>query len=161
MQSLLQCASLSTAGFGCWTRNSVGLTGTMDRYQVTFMDRYQAINPTDRNGGRGQETRRAPPRTGTQKPTALLPPGGPRSEHDPERAVAADTITMHPVTMHPLTGTFTDAYHEQAFAAQLFRLAFPVHALILTLACLWTCLSSPTASQWAAWLTALLTLVLR
>ena len=133
----------------------------MDRYQVTFMDRYQAINPTDRNGGRGQETRRAPPRTGTQKSTALLPPGGLRSEHDPERAVAADDITMHPVTMRPLTGTFTDAYHEKAFAAQLFRLAFPVHALILTLACLWTCLSSPTASQWAAWLTALLTLVLR
>ena len=149
----------------------------MDRYQVTFMDRYQAINPTDRNGGRGQETRRAPPRTETQKPTALLPPGGPRSEHDPERAVAADTITMHPVTMHPLSGTFTDAYHEQAFAAQLFRLAFAVHALILTALILmlslpldtqpwrlhvfWSLPGSPTASQWAAWLTALLTLVLR
>ena len=129
---------------------------------MTFMDRYQAINPTDRNGGRGQETSRAPPRTGTQKPTALLPPGGPRSEHDPERAVAADDITMHPVTMHPLSGTFKDAYHEQAFAAQLFRLAFPVHALILTLSlstCAFWSPGSPTA--WAAWLTALLTLVLR
>ena len=135
----------------------------MDRYQVTFMDRYQAINPTDRNGGRGQETRRAPPRTGTQKPTALLPPGGPRSEHDPERAVAADTITMHPVTMHPLSGTFTDAYHEKAFAAQLFRLAFAVHTLILTLSLLlrwtmpgslfWSSPGSPTVSWWAAWLT--------
>eukprot|EP00964_Phaeocystis_antarctica_P056452 scaffold33291_cov74-Phaeocystis_antarctica.AAC.1 len=35
--------------------------------------------------------------------TALLAPGAPRSEHDPERAVAADTITMH-----RLAGTFTD-----------------------------------------------------
>ena len=157
---------MSTAGFGCWTRNSVGLTGTMDRYQVTFMDRYQAINPTDRNGGRGQETRRAPPRTGTQKSTALLPPGGLRSEHDPERAVlAADTITMH-----RLTGTFTDPSHEQTFAALLFRLAFPIHVLSLTLSFVavsvgdarvaWSSPISPTVSQWGAWVTASLTLVL-
>ena len=35
--------------------------------------------------------------------TALLARGAPRSEHDQERAVAADTITMH-----RLAGTFTD-----------------------------------------------------
>ena len=99
-------------------------------------------------------------------PTALLAPGAPRSEHDPERAVlAADTITMH-----RLTGTFTDPSHEQAFAAQLFGLAFPIHALVMTLSFLavsvgdmhvaWSSPISPTVSQWGAWVTASLTLVL-
>ena len=98
--------------------------------------------------------------------TAMLAPGAPRSEHDPERAVlAADTITMH-----RLTGTFTDPSHEQAFAAQLFGLAFPIHALVMTLSFLavsvgdmhvaWSSPISPTVSQWGAWVTASLTLVL-
>jgi hypothetical protein len=37
--------------------------------------------------------------------------------------------------MHAVTGTFADPAHESAFAAQLFRMAFPLHAL-LTLLCL-------------------------
>ena len=99
-------------------------------------------------------------------PTALIAPGAPRSEHDPERAVlAADTITMH-----RLTGTFTDPSHEQTFAALLFRLAFPIHVLSLTLSFVavsvgdmhvaWSSPISPTVSQWGAWVTASLTLVL-
>ena len=98
--------------------------------------------------------------------TALIAPGAPRSEHDPERAVlAADTITMH-----RLTGTFTDPSHEQTFAALLFRLAFPIHVLSLTLSFVavsvgdmhvaWSSPISPTVSQWGAWVTASLTLVL-
>ena len=39
------------------------------------------------------------------------------------------------LTMHAVTGTFADPAHESAFAAQLFRMAFPLHAL-LTLLCL-------------------------
>ena len=35
--------------------------------------------------------------------------------------------------MRPLTGTFADSSHESAFAAQLFRLAFPAHILLMAL----------------------------
>jgi hypothetical protein len=98
-------------------------------------------------------------------PAALLAPGEPRSEHDPERAMAADDVTMH-----RLTGSFTDPYHEQAFAAQFFRQAFSIHAMIFAVCLLgisvadaflaWSSPSSPTVSQWAAWLTTSLLLVL-
>ena len=44
-----------------------------------------------------------------------------------------------PVTMHPVTGTFADARVESAFAAMLFRLAFPMHVLLMAIQlALWT-----------------------
>ena len=44
-----------------------------------------------------------------------------------------------PVTMHPVTGTFADARVESAFAAMLFRLAFPMHCLLTAIQlALWT-----------------------
>ena len=35
--------------------------------------------------------------------------------------------------MHRTTGTFADPAHESVFAARLFRLAFPLHILLLAL----------------------------
>ena len=54
----------------------------------------------------------------------------PRRENDPDiEAAAAASI----VVMHPITGAFADPSHELAFAAHLFRLAFPVHVLLMAL----------------------------
>ena len=56
-------------------------------------------------------------------------------------ATAAASITMHRVT-----GTFADRSHELAFAAQLFRLAFPYHVFLLALiltAALWVVQQAP------------------
>ena len=59
----------------------------------------------------------------------LLLPNAFRSEHDPDgAAVAADHIAMHSIT-----GAFTDPSHESAFAAQLFRLTFSIHAILMAL----------------------------
>ena len=33
--------------------------------------------------------------------------------------------------LNPITGTFADATHAKDFAARCFRLAFPLHALVL------------------------------
>ena len=35
--------------------------------------------------------------------------------------------------MHRVTGTFADPSHESAFAAQLFRMAYPTHVLLMAL----------------------------
>ena len=44
-----------------------------------------------------------------------------------------------PVSMNPVTGTFADARVESAFAAMLFRLAFPMHVLLMAIQlALWT-----------------------
>ena len=43
-------------------------------------------------------------------------------------AAAATTIAMHRVT-----GSFTDRSHESAFAAQLFRVGFPCHLLLISI----------------------------
>ena len=48
------------------------------------------------------------------------------SKHGPDLAAASANIAMHPVT-----GAFADLSHESAFAAQLFRLASPVHVLLM------------------------------
>ena len=76
------------------------------------------------------------------RPPALLAGDSPRSEHDPELgATAADTIAMHPVT-----GAFADPLHESAFAAHLFRLAFPCHASLMVLLLgltIWTAFGPP------------------
>ena len=37
------------------------------------------------------------------------------------------------MAMHAVTGAFADPTHESAFAAQLFRLAFPVHVVLMAL----------------------------
>ena len=37
------------------------------------------------------------------------------------------------LSMHALTGTFADPAHESAFGAQSFRLAFPLHVLLMVL----------------------------
>ena len=39
--------------------------------------------------------------------------------------------------MHCVTGTFADPSHESAFAAQLFRMAYPVHVLLLAVILAW------------------------
>ena len=58
-------------------------------------------------------------------------------------AIAAANIVTHPSNapsdgafaeeMHPITGVFTDPSHESAFAAQFYRLAFPVHVVMMVL----------------------------
>ena len=53
----------------------------------------------------------------------LLPRRGPRSD-DLERGEPGPPL-------HPITGTFADATHANDFAARCFRLAFPLHALLL------------------------------
>ena len=37
------------------------------------------------------------------------------------------------INMHRVTGTFADPTHESAFAAQLFRMAYPTHVLLMAL----------------------------
>ena len=71
-------------------------------------------------------------------PTALLCRGAPRSEDDPDLEAAAAAASV--LVMHPITGAFADPSHESAFAAHLFRLAFPVHVLLMAL--------SLAASMW-------------
>ena len=53
----------------------------------------------------------------------LLPRRSPRSD-DLERGEPGPPL-------HPITGTFADATHARDFAARCFRLAFPLHALLL------------------------------
>ena len=53
----------------------------------------------------------------------LLPWRSPRSD-DLERGEPGPPL-------HPITGTFADATHAKDFAARCFRLAFPLHAVLL------------------------------
>ena len=88
---------------------------------------------------------------------SLLARDAPRSERDPDLQAAStanvaefrvyssltrrtdqDSPTSHSwggtnLAMRALTGTFADSSHESAFAAQLFRLAFPAHILLMAL----------------------------
>ena len=67
----------------------------------------------------------------------VLARNAPRSEHDPEhggapRALEAERIELADnITMYPFTGAFIDPAHESAFAAQLYRMAFPAHSLLM------------------------------
>ena len=73
----------------------------------------------------------------------------PRRENGPDIEAAAARI----VVMHPITGAFADPSHESAFAAHLFRLAFPVHVLLMTLslaASIWIERIAPPDSR-ASW----------
>ena len=60
----------------------------------------------------------------TSTESELLARDALRSDRDP----AAPNIEMHPVT-----GAFADPGHESVFAAQLFRLAYPGHVLLMVL----------------------------
>ena len=40
--------------------------------------------------------------------------------------------------MHRVTGTFADPSHESTFAAQLFRMAYPAHAVLLAVVLAWS-----------------------
>ena len=67
----------------------------------------------------------------------LLPRRSPRSD-DLERGEPGPPL-------HPITGTFADATHAKDFAARCFRLAFPLHALLLAASAVadtYYCLSS-------------------
>ena len=55
--------------------------------------------------------------------------------------------------MHRVTGTFADPSHESAFAAQLFRMAYPTHVLLMALVLVyftWNTLVQPEVrAYWA------------
>lgn len=51
--------------------------------------------------------------------------------HDPDSADLEAGVT--PSAVHPVTGAFSEPSHETAFAAQLFRTAFPCHVALLAL----------------------------
>ena len=58
-----------------------------------------------------------------------------------------------PANMHRVTGTFADPSHESAFAAQLFRMAYPTHVLLMALVLVyftWNTLVQPEVrAYWA------------
>ena len=74
-----------------------------------------------------------------------------RSEDDPDacpdlEAAAANTAATANIAMHPVTGAFANPSHETAFAAQLFRMAFPCHLFLISLTdamIIWSSLSAP------------------
>ena len=77
---------------------------------------------------------------------ALLARNALRSEHDPEHDPEHGPPLADSIAMHPVTGAFTDPAHESAFAAQLFRMAFPAHGLLMALslaASTWLALTTP------------------
>ena len=56
----------------------------------------------------------------------ILARSAPRSERDPDLEATTAKLAMHPVT-----GTFADPALKLAFAAQLFRTAYPFHAFLM------------------------------
>jgi len=80
----------------------------------------------------------------------LLSSSASRSEDDPDpcpdlEAAAATAATAN-IAMHPITGAFANPSHETAFAAQLFRMAFPCHLFLIALTdaiMIWSSLSAP------------------
>ena len=70
--------------------------------------------------------------------TTLLACSETRSEHEIEDLEAAEVTASTKtaaasIAMHRLTGTFADRSHESAYAARIFRMAFPYHAFLLAL----------------------------
>ena len=66
----------------------------------------------------------------------LMLSSAPRSEHDPNPCSdleAAAPNTAVAIAINTVTGAFADPSHETAFAAQLFRMAFPCHAFLMAL----------------------------
>ena len=78
---------------------------------------------------------------GPSTETTLLARNALRSEHDPEHDPEHGPPLADSIAMHPVTGAFTDPTHESAFTSQLFRSAFPSHALLMAL--------SLASSTWA------------
>ena len=52
---------------------------------------------------------------------------------DPAAAAASPNANLEAANMYRITGTFADPTHETAFAAQLFRMAYPSHVLLMAL----------------------------
>ena len=88
----------------------------------------------------------------------LLAADAQRSDVDPdleapEAPVPAAAASPSPnletaPSMHCVTGTFADPSQESAFAAQLFRMAYPVHVLLLAVLLAfftWSALVQPDA----------------
>ena len=72
--------------------------------------------------------------------TTLLACSETRSEREIEDLEAAEVNTASTtrtaaasIAMHRFTGTFADRSHESAYAARIFRMAFPYHAFLLAL----------------------------
>ena len=55
----------------------------------------------------------------------------------PVAAASPSPIETAP-TMQRVTGTFADPLHESAFAAQLFRMAYPAHVVLLAVVLAWS-----------------------
>ena len=62
----------------------------------------------------------------------LLANGVTRSEHDPDLTLAPRHDSY--ASMHTVTGAFAEPSLEVAFSAQLFRLAYQGHVLLLGMA---------------------------
>ena len=69
----------------------------------------------------------------------ILARSAPRSERDPDLEATTAKLAMHPVT-----GTFADPALELAFAAQLFRTAYPFHAFLMALLAAYTWIALTT-----------------
>ena len=53
---------------------------------------------------------------------------------NPNLETAAQPAAAANIAMHPITGTFADPSHESVFGAQLFRMGYPTHVLLMALA---------------------------
>ena len=78
--------------------------------------------------------------TAANTKTTLLACSETRSEREIEDLEAAEVNTASTtrtaaasIAMHRFTGTFADRSHESAYAARIFRMAFPYHAFLLAL----------------------------
>ena len=66
-------------------------------------------------------------------------------------ATASTSRTETAPSMQRVTGTFADPSHEAAFAAQLFRMAYPAHVLLLAAilaVCCWSALVQPDSRRY-------------
>ena len=72
---------------------------------------------------------------------------------NPNLEAAVQPSAVPVANMHRVTGTFADPSHESAFAAQLFRMAYPAHVLLMALVLAyftWNTLVEPEARAfWA------------
>lgn len=92
------------------------------------------------------------PRSWWHRQATLLACSETRSERQIEDLEAAEVNTANTKTvaasiaMHRFTGTFADRSHESAYAARIFRMAFPYHAFLLALilaAAIWVVHQAP------------------
>ena len=82
----------------------------------------------------------APESSGTPRAKELLDlpllarvPARSEDDPDPEQQAMDSEAAAASTEMHCVTGTFADPSQELDFAAQLFRMAFPCHALLMAL----------------------------